>query len=76
MRWFAFEYLHFNWDLSWPWLALEMVSAYPLVQWYEYTGVMGGSLWILIANVLAYRILQQKIYGHCIMGVSPIVISF
>ena len=37
--WLSFEYLHFNWDLSWPWLTLgNGFSAYPsLIQWYEYT---------------------------------------
>ena len=47
--WIAFEYLHLNWDLSWPWLTLGNVFSinYKWVQWYEYTGVLGGSLWVL-----------------------------
>jgi apolipoprotein N-acyltransferase len=54
--WMAFEYLHLNWDLSWPWLTLgnSFASTPSFVQWYEYTGVFGGSLWILIANVALY----------------------
>ena len=50
----TFEYWHLNWELSWPWLTLGNVFASNthLVQWYEYTGVLGGSLWILLINVL------------------------
>ena len=50
--WIAFEYLHLFWDISWPWLHLgHMFAQYPSwVQWYEYTGVFGGSLWVLLAN--------------------------
>ena len=35
--WISMEYLHLNWDLSWPWLTLGNVFAdWPLfVQWYE-----------------------------------------
>lgn len=52
--WIGFEYFHHNWDISWPWLTLGNVFAnFPqLVQWYEITGVLGGSLWILACNVL------------------------
>ncbi|MEQ8909122.1 MAG: apolipoprotein N-acyltransferase [Vicingaceae bacterium] len=51
--WLAFEYLHLNWDLSWPWLTLGNVFANEPdnVQWYEYTGILGGSLWVLVANL-------------------------
>lgn len=51
--WLAFEYLHLNWDLSWPWLTLgNGLAMYPRwIQWYEYTGVFGGSLWIWILNL-------------------------
>lgn len=51
--WLGFEYFHHNWDISWPWLSLgNAFSPRPQwVQWYEITGVPGGSLWILICNV-------------------------
>ncbi len=55
--WLTFEYIHLNWDMTWPWLTLGNGWAeYPvLVQWYEYTGAFGGSLWIWIANLLLLR---------------------
>jgi apolipoprotein N-acyltransferase len=61
--WLAFEYIHLNWKLSWPWLTLgNAFSAIPsTVQWYEYTGVFGGSLWILTANVILFLLPQIKL---------------
>lgn len=49
----AFERFHMNWDLSWPWLTLGNVFAgHPAwVQWYEYTGHLGGTLWVWGANL-------------------------
>jgi len=64
--WLSFEYLHFQWDLSWPWLTLGNVFAhYPKwVQWYEYTGVLGGSLLVILFNIVLYHsIIKRKIYG-------------
>ena len=54
--WMSFEYLHLNWDLTWPWLNLGNVfdSCTQYVQWYEYTGTFGGTLWVLVANLLIY----------------------
>ncbi len=59
--WIAFEYLHLHWDLSWPWLTLGHAFAlYPsLVQWYEYTGVLGGSLWIWLGNLAVWALLPH-----------------
>lgn len=53
--WLSFEFLHHNWSLNWPWLTLgNGFMQFPeLVQWYEWTGVLGGSAWILGANYLA-----------------------
>lgn len=50
--WISFEFLHYRWDGTWTWLTLGNVfaSAPWLVQWYELTGVLGGSLWILWVN--------------------------
>lgn len=63
--WLSFEYIHLNWELSWPWLTLgNIFSAHTAwVQWYEYTGVGGGSLLILVINILIYQLIlliQQK----------------
>jgi apolipoprotein N-acyltransferase len=59
--WIAFEYLHLNWDLNWPWLNLGNGFAvyYKWVQWYEYTGAFGGTLWVLVGNILALQMLKK-----------------
>lgn len=58
--WIAFEYLHLNWDLNWPWLNLGngFANRITWIQWYEYTGAIGGTVWVLIANFLALKIFK------------------
>ena len=82
--WLCFEYLHFHWELSWPWLTLGNVFAVSpsLVQWYSITGVLGGSLWILIVTMLLFRIATNKSVNQkknaLIFGLAlfvPIIIS-
>jgi apolipoprotein N-acyltransferase len=55
--WLSFEYVHLNWSISWPWLTLgnglSGFTAY--IQWYEFTGVAGGSLLIWIMNLLVFN---------------------
>ncbi|MCR4872660.1 MAG: apolipoprotein N-acyltransferase [Bacteroidales bacterium] len=60
--WISFEYLHLNWDLTWPWLNLGNVFASTpwLVQWYCITGALGGTAWILIVNFLIYQDVFRK----------------
>jgi len=60
--WLTFEYIHLNWELSWPWLNLGNVFAmHPeWVQWYEYTGGSGGTLWVLGANIALYTCWQRR----------------
>jgi len=55
--WIGFEILHMNWNLNWPWLTLGNVfSEHPnWVQWYSYTGVLGGSVWVLGVNYLIFK---------------------
>lgn len=59
--WMTFEFLHTRWDMSWSWLDLgNAFAAYPSwIQWYEYTGASGGTLWILIMNLLIFSLLKQ-----------------
>jgi apolipoprotein N-acyltransferase len=56
--WLSYEYLHQTWDLKFPWMNLgNGFSATPqLIQWYEYTGVFGGTLWVLVSNILIFRV--------------------
>ena len=91
--WISFEYLHLNWDLNWPWLNLGngFCTYYRWIQWYEYTGALGGTLWVLTGNILAFQIYQnigrrvQKIslFRHFtislslfVLIVAPIVLSY
>ena len=58
--WMAFELLTYHWAAKWPWLNLGNVfsSCHEWIQWYEYTGVAGGTLWILLVNILIVNIIQ------------------
>jgi apolipoprotein N-acyltransferase len=59
--WLSFEYIHLNWQLSWPWLTLGNVFATHTgwIQWYEFTGTSGGSLWVLSANLAIFLLLKS-----------------
>ena len=69
--WIAFEQLHLRWDLTWPWLTLGngFAAAPQWVQWYEYTGFLGGSVWVWAVNLLMFWAWQGR------GGVSPWVIA-
>lgn len=62
--WIAYEYFHHNWEMSWTWLSMgNYFSITPAwVQWYSYTGIFGGTLWILIVNLMVYRIYQNRFF--------------
>lgn len=55
--WIGFEKMHLHWEFSWPWLNLGNVFSENInwVQWYEYTGTFGGTLWIWVINVLLFN---------------------
>ncbi len=78
--WISFEYLHLNWSFSWPWLNLgNAFGSWPeWVQWYDLTGALGGSLWVIWANWLAYHALFQnkRKIGWALVGLLPILYSY
>ena len=55
--WLGYEYFHNIWDLAWPWFNLgnALVTAPELIQWVEFTGVRGGSLWIILTNFAIFK---------------------
>lgn len=59
--WCSWEYLHLNWDITWPWLNLGNVFSHytACVQWYEITGAFGGTIWVLLSNILLYHLYKQ-----------------
>jgi apolipoprotein N-acyltransferase len=61
--WLAFEQLHLHWDVTWPWLTLGngFAAAPQWVQWYEYTGFLGGSLWVWAVSLLVFRELLKHL---------------
>ncbi|MFZ4863827.1 apolipoprotein N-acyltransferase [Sphingobacterium sp. Mn56C] len=54
--WIGYEYLHQCWSLEFPWMTLGngFANTHQLVQWYSYTGVFGGTLWVWICNLLVF----------------------
>ncbi len=53
VTWIAWERAYFDADISWPWLVLGNAFARSIesIQWYEYTGALGGSLWVWLSNL-------------------------
>ena len=47
-------------QISWPWLVLgnSFARTTAWIQWYEFTGTLGGSLWIWAANLAVFGILM------------------
>jgi len=74
--WISFEYLHLNWEISWPWLSLGSGFANDVkwVQWYEYTGILGGAVWIWLINCLILKIVCQGIRDQSLKN-SRFIIS-
>lgn len=59
LTWIAWERFYFDAEISWPWLVLGNSFARTIwaVQWYEFTGTLGGSLWIWACNLGIFGLL-------------------
>lgn len=71
--WISYEYFHHNWDGTWPWLSLGngFASWYKWIQWYEITGIFGGTFWILLVNIILFQILTRLWNKEKIQKVLP-----
>ncbi|MBN1339666.1 MAG: apolipoprotein N-acyltransferase [Bacteroidales bacterium] len=65
LYWAGFEFLHIQWELSWTWLNLGngLAGYNKWIQWYEYTGSLGGTVWILTVNYLIFNLFDNSITG-------------
>ncbi len=62
--WMSFEYIHLqDWGLSWPWLTIGNVFSTHTewIQWYQYTGTSGGTLWVLVVNILLFWHIKKNL---------------
>lgn len=80
LLWLCYEFLHHRWDLSWPWLTLgNGLAGVPwLVQWYDITGTLGGSAFVLAMNVLIWHALfnpQRKIVLYPVLLFALVFVS-
>lgn len=91
--WIAWEHFYFNAEISWPWLVLgnSFARSIESIQWYEYTGTLGGSLWIWTMNIFLFSVMTAlsdgrtalwntkariaAFGGYAILFAAPFVIS-
>ncbi|MDX9751748.1 MAG: apolipoprotein N-acyltransferase [Flavobacteriales bacterium] len=66
LAWIAFERLHHGWDLQWPWLSMgNVLGTRPQwAQWYDHTGMLGGTLWTWLVNLLLFRAMRAWRLGR------------
>jgi len=66
VTWIAWERFYFDAEISWPWLVLGNSFARTTwaVQWYEFTGSLGGSLWIWLCNLGIFGLLVSLSDGR------------
>ncbi|MFI3332964.1 MAG: apolipoprotein N-acyltransferase [Rikenellaceae bacterium] len=76
--WISLEYWYTvnNVDISWPWLLLGNGFSNDIwaIQWYEFTGLFGGSLWVLLSNILVYEAWQTRSRVRSVAAVAMILV--
>lgn len=66
--WILMEKMYMTIDISFPWLTLgNGFATDPMfVQWYSLTGVFGGTLWILVSNLLYLGFADRMVRGQMV----------
>ena len=61
VTWIAWEKFYFDAEISWPWLVLGNSFARTTwaIQWYEVTGILGGSLWVWLCNLSIFGMMTS-----------------
>jgi len=78
--WIAFEHIHTLWDMTWTWITIGNVFAFNhnWVQWYEFTGTSGGTLWALLTNILIFETIKnnttKKIISKPVLKIASVII--
>jgi apolipoprotein N-acyltransferase len=72
--WVGYEFLHFRWDLAWPWLITgnALANYHYLIQYVSITGVLGVSFWVLSCATLMVILVKEHENGKFSTSVSLI----
>ena len=68
--WLTFEFLYLRALVNFPWQVMGngFANDILLVQWYEATGTLGGSLWALLMNIAVFRLIKGWVSSCPLMG--------
>jgi apolipoprotein N-acyltransferase len=68
--WLVYEHFYLNGEISWPWLNLGngFMNDIHIIQWYEITGTFGGTLWVLLSNILLFLLIKHYIIHRSFKG--------
>ena len=66
VAWISWERFYFDAEISWPWLVLgnSFARSIDSIQWYEFTGALGGSLWIWGVNLSLFGLMVSLSNGR------------
>jgi apolipoprotein N-acyltransferase len=76
--WVSYEFLHHNWDLSWPWLTLGNAwsNLTGVIQYISYTGVFGISFWVVFTSALFYAFIKESKNRRLIITAVTVLLIF
>lgn len=74
----AFEYynLCIDWGWSWTNLGNGLAAFTQSIQWYEYTGIAGGTFWILLLNLWVFILVKKYHLNQSLPKKECLVILF
>jgi apolipoprotein N-acyltransferase len=60
--WIVYEILLIEWEIRYPMLSVGVILGnFPaIIQWYSLTGIIGGSLWILLINLFVLKLIKKE----------------
>jgi apolipoprotein N-acyltransferase len=78
LMWVGWEHIYYDVQVSWPWLTLgnAFATSVKSIQWYAMTGTLGGSVWILLMNILFFRIIKFIVWKEEIFQSSIVAAIF
>ncbi len=76
--WLVYEHFYMNGEINWPWLNLGNGFMFDIhiIQWYDITGTFGGTLWVLLSNILLFILLKHIILNRTVKGKIPLLVTW